>query len=159
MPWSTTRETLIRRFCPAVADDTTNWTDTELQNRWDDAFYWLKGRICPPFSSAAVDLLNGADTHSPSADRLIARIAAHMIYTDLPEADPDEFNRRERFIEEWIENIENGTATLHDSSGNPLERESLIYHNNTDVVPEFTRSRYNENGTLVDSVAGSLDQH
>lgn len=161
MPWSTTRETLVRRYCPAVAEDTTNWSDTELQYRWDDAFYWLKSRLCPPFAVADVDLLNGADTHTEISDRLIARVAAHQIYTDLSGGDDQtEFNARETYIEQWIERIENGTGHLFDSSGNPLERESLIYHNLENVAQEFTRTRRDSaTGTVIDGQIGTLDQH
>lgn len=160
MPWDITRETLVRRYCPAISDDTTNWPNETLQEYFTDAHLWLKSRICPPFSAGDVDLLNGADTHTDMADRLIARIAAHMIYTDLSGGnDPEEYAAREKIIEDWIEGLENGTRFLLDSSNTPLERESLIYHNNENIAKEATRTLYSKtSGTQVGDT-GTMDLH
>lgn len=160
MPWGITREQLIMRYCPAVADDNTNWGSEVLQDYFADAFLWLKSHLCPPFSTADVDLLNGEDTHAEMSDRLIARIAAHMIYTDLSGGDDQtEFDARQAMIDQWIEGLQNGTRTLIDSSNNPLDRESLIYHNNEDVAREATRTRYSKTTGLQMGDTGTMDLH
>ena len=134
MPWSTTREDYIRRYCPAVSDDTTNWPDPKLQAYWDDAYAELKTELVPPLTAAAFDLLNGEDTHSKSGNILIARMAAWMIYNDLPGTDQEDQDRRKAYLDDKIAKIQSGDgeATLFDAAGEPLARDPLqLYHTHT----------------------------
>ena len=158
MSWSTIRETLIRRFCPAIAQDTTTWADLVLQAIWDDAATELKIRLCPPFTAAQFDTLNNADTNTATGNQLIAEMAVLRIYRDLPGVDPLWLRDKESEMDKKLAELQDGDRSVFLSTGSRMSASEIaLSHNKADVQPTFTLTERDSDGTIIGD-SGSLDQ-